>query len=309
LLNYEFISAIDDYILRKRYRRINSILVWKDGGLLAERYYNGFTESNRNVIKSVAKSIMSVCAGIALDKRLIGSLDEPVCRYIPQFNEGRDMLHRAITIRHLLTMSSGIYFNGGVHYHCPMFDQIRRSGNWISHIAEVAVTDRPGTKFNYKEWDVILLAKTLEAVCGDLYDFLDENLYKPLHIRSGRWYRTDCGVYYSVANADEGAEESTSSLTARDILKIGRLFLNGGVFDGKRIVSEDYVKQAVAPSKCNAGYGFLWWRGEGWYGCRGFGGQNITVVPGKNAVFVMQATPTPRGMGYDDVVWHCIGLV
>ena len=134
-------------------------------------------------------------------------------------------------------------------------------------------------------------------------------MYKPLSIKSSRWYRSNCGVYYSVAQGDEGKNESLANLTAHDMLKIGQLFLQEGVFEENRILSKEYITQAVSPSKCNSGYGFLWWIGEGWYGCRGFGGQNITVVPEKNAVLVMQATPTSRGMGYDDVIWFCMNYV
>lgn len=299
---------IDDFVKRKRYRQVNSVLIYRDGEILAQCYYNGFTEKSRNVMKSVAKSVMSMCVGIALDKGLLESLDEPVCRYIPEFNEGRDPFHSAITVRHLLTMTSGIYWNGGVHYHCPMMTQMRMSGGWISHIADCAVSDLPGTKYCYKEWDVILLAKVLDAVCGDCYDFLKENLYDPLGIDSDRWYRSPCGVYYSVGNGDEGIEECRSSLTAQEMLRLGVLFLDGGVFVGKRVISEDYIRQAVAASECNEGYGYLWWRGEDWYGCRGFGGQSITVVPGQKTVVVTQASPTARGMAYFDLMEYCLGL-
>ncbi|MBD5531603.1 MAG: serine hydrolase [Lachnospiraceae bacterium] len=299
---------IDDFIKRKRYRQVNSVLVYRDGEILAESYYNGFTKESRNVIKSVAKSVMSICAGIALDKGLLASLDEPICRYISQFDEGRDPLHSAITVRHLLTMTSGIYWNGGVHYHCPMMTQMRKSGDWISHIADCVVSDMPGTKYCYKEWDVILLAKVLDAVCGDFYDFLKENLYDPLEISSERWYRTPCGVYYSVAEGDEESEERRSSLTAQEMLRLGKLFLDGGVCNGKRVVSEAYIRQAVAASECNEGYGYLWWRSDDRYGCRGFGGQSITVVPEKRAVVVTQATPTARGMAYFDLVEYCLQL-
>ncbi|MDF2587606.1 MAG: serine hydrolase [Anaerocolumna sp.] len=300
---------IDEYIKKKHYRQINSVLLWKDDEVLAKRYYNGFDENSKNVIKSVAKSIMSIGIGIALDKGFIKSLDEPIYHFIPEFNEDRESFHKFITIRHLLTMTSGIYFNGGVHYHCPMLTQMRSSGKWISHIADCAITNMPGTKYNYKEWDVILLAKLMDHVCGDMFDFINDNLYKPLDIKSDRWYKSPCGVYYSVANGDEGESERTSNLTAIDMLKIGKLFLNGGVYNGRRIISESYIHQAVAQSICNSGYGLLWWRGENWYGCRGYGGQSITVVPDKNAILVTQATPTARGMGYDDVIWYCLDLV
>lgn len=295
-------SEIDEYIKKRHYRQINSVLIWKDNEILAQRYYNGYDENSRNVIKSVAKSIMSICTGIAVDNGLIKSLDEPIFKFIPVFNENRDPRHRQITIRHLLSMTSGIYWNGGVHYHCPMMTQMRSSGNWISHIADCAVSDIPGAKYNYKEWDVILLSKLLDIVCGDMYDYINDNLYKPLGINSNRWYRSECGVSYSVALGDEGESEKLSNLTALEMLKIGRLFLDGGIYEEERIISEDYIKQAVAPLKCNSGYGMLWWRGDNWYGCKGFGGQSITVVPDKNAVIVTQATPTSRGMGYFDVI-------
>ena len=319
---------IDEFIRRKRYRQINRILVWQaepsstgEGRFLADCRYNGFEPSDRNVIKSVAKSIMSVCVGIALDKGDLKSLDEPISKFLPAFNEGHDLRHRLITVRHLLTMTSGIFWNGGVHYHCPMMDQMRHSGDWISHIADCAVPDMPGTKYNYKEWDVLLLAKILDCVCGDMYDYIIDNLYKPLEIvgiscrdsrRDGecnRWYKSPCGVYYSVAQGDGGAEENCSSLTAYDMLKIGQLFLQNGIYHGQQILSASYCRQATAPSKCNPGYGFLWWVGKKWYGCRGYGGQNITVFPYKKVVIVTQATPTARGMAYDDVIWTCADML
>ncbi len=300
---------IDDFIRIKHYRQINSVLLHRDGDMIAQCYYNGFTENSRNVIKSVAKSIMSICAGIAFDKGLFKSLDEPICKYIPEFNEYREPLHRAITIRHLLTMTSGIYWVGGVHYHCPMLTQMRISEDWISHIADCATRDMPGTKYNYKEWDVILLAKVLDCICGDMFDYINENLYLPLGIESERWYKSPCGVYYSVAEGNVEADECASSLTALEMLKIGQLFLQNGVWEGQQIISEEYIRQAISPIKSNPGYGMLWWCGDDWYGGRGYGGQSITVVPDKKTIVVTQATPTPRAMSYDEVIWHCVNLV
>lgn len=298
---------IDEYIMKKRYRQVNGVLIMKNQKVVAECYYNRFDKNTRNPIKSVAKSIMSIGVGIAIDKGLLSSIDEPICRYILEFNQCRDPFHKVITIKHLLTMTSGIFWNGGVHYHGPMFEQMRHSGNWISHIGDCAVTDPPGTNYKYKEWDVILLAKVLDRICGDMFDFINENLYKPLGIRSERWYKSDCGVYYSVADGDEN--ESLSNLTASDMLKIGQLFLQKGKYNGKQIISYDYINQAVSPSQTKEGYGYLWWRGDNWYGCRGYGGQSITVIPNKNLVVVTQATPTARGMSYDDVIWFCGGLL
>ncbi|MDE7283937.1 MAG: beta-lactamase family protein [Lachnospiraceae bacterium] len=298
-------KQINEYILRHHYRQINSVLLCKNGEILASCYYNCFYEKSKNVINSVAKSIMSICTGIALDQGLIQSIDEPIYKYIHEFSECREPFHRMITIRHLLTMTSGIYWNGGVHYHCPMMKQLRNSDDWISHIADCAVVDIPGTKYNYKEWDVILLAKLLDIVCGDMYDFINTNLFIPLDIESTRWYKSPCGIYYSVGNDEETDNETKFKLTAIDMMKIGQLFLNGGRYGQEQLISETYIHQAVSPLKCNPNYGFLWWVWGERYGCRGYGGQSITVIPDENAVIVTQATPTDRGMVYLDLVEYC----
>ena len=304
-MNVEIEKKIDQYIIWHQHPQINSVLVYKDGQILASRYYNEVNENSKNVIMSVAKSIMSMCTGIALDKGLLESLDEPIYKYIPEFAEGRDTLHRMITMKHLLTMTSGIYWNGGIHQHYPMMKQMRKSGDWISHIADCAVVDISGTKYNYKEWDVILLAKVLDKACGDMFDFMNENLFIPLGIVSERWYRSSCGVYYSVGNDADGDNETKFKMTAKDMLKIGKLFLDSGVFEGRRIISKGYIEQVTTPLKCNPNYGYLWWICGEQYGCRGFGGQSITVIPEEKTIVVIQATPTARGIGYEDVVQYC----
>ena len=298
-------AFIDEYIRRKRYRQINSVLLWRDGEFLAKCFYNGFDVHSRNVIKSVAKSITSVAAGIMIDKGLLRSVDEPIYKFIPQFNEGRDFRHRMITVRHLLTMASGLYWTGGVHYHCPMLDQMMRSSNWTSYIADIAVKDIPGKRYLYKEWDILLLAEILNHISGDLYEFTNENLYKPLGIESEGWFRSACGTYYTVGKNEEN--EKQSDLTAMEMFQIGKLFLDDGVYEDKHIVSKEYIAMATAPSQAERGYGFMWWLGEDWYGCRGFGGQSITVVPKDKIIMVTQATPTARGRGYDDFIWAAIG--
>lgn len=297
---------LDEYIKAKQYRLVNSVLMWKDGRIILERYYNGFTKESRNVIRSVVKSVLSIAAGICLDKGFINSLDEPMCRYLDDFNQGFHPYHRGITIRNLLTMTSGIYWVGGVHYHCPQLAVLRKSPNWVEHIAETDMANVPGTRFNYSEFDAILLTAVLErAVGGDIFSFINDNLYIPLHIKSGPWWRSRCGIAYSCADAGEGnggQNESPSNLTARDMLSLGQLFLQEGIYEDRQIVTAKYVKEAILPSKCNPAYGYLWWLGKNFYGCRGFGGQNITVVPEQNQIFVIQATPTARGKEYDDII-------
>ena len=289
---------INELVKSSHHPQLNSVLVWQDGQIQAECYFNGFTAESRHNIKSVVKSILSIGIGIAQDQGLL-NVDDKISKYLPEFNEGRDLKHNLIRIRHLLTMSSGIFWQGGVHYHCPMMDAMRRSKNWVDYIADCKVTESPGAVHNYKEFDVILLSAILSKVAGDAFDYINEKLFTPLEIYNERWIKSPDGVYYSPAL--DKVEESVSALTAREMLKIGQLFLQKGIWNGKQIISKEYIDSAISPSPQNSGYGFLWWLGEGWYGCRGYGGQSITVFPEQNKIVVTQATATSRPLTYEDI--------
>ena len=289
---------INELVKSSHHPQLNSVIVWEDGQIQAECYFNGFTAESRHNIKSVVKSILSIGIGIAQDEGLL-NVDDKISKYLMEFNEGRDLRHRMITIKHLLTMSSGIFWQGGVHYHCPMMDAMRRSKNWIDYIADCKVTESPGALHNYKEFDVILLSAILSKVAGDAFDYINEKVFKLLEIYNERWIKSPDGVYYSPALDKE--EEAVSALTAREMLKIGQLFLQKGIWNGKQIISKEYIEAAVSPSPQNSNYGYLWWLGEGWYGCRGYGGQAVTVFPEQNKIVVTQATATSRPLAYDDI--------
>ncbi len=302
-MNKDFANHLDEYIKIKRYPLVNSVLVFENDELVFERYYNKSDENKSHPLMSVWKSILSLTFGICLDKGLIRDIDTPIYRYLPQFAQNIHVFHRLITVRHLLTMSSGIHFNPGTHYSVPMMEQLRRSGDWISHIAEVRVTDMPGTRFVYKEFDVILLSALIGKVCGGTaWDIVNEDLYKPLGINAEKWLTTKCGINYNV----DVLKNQYDELTARDLAKFGLLMLHGGIWNGKRIVSEEYIKMAVSPSETSGGYGFLWWLSDKGYHGRGFGGQELNIYPAKKTVAVIQATATPRSKSYGDI---CDGLV
>jgi len=301
-MNNDFLNNLDDYIKTKRYRLVNSVLVYENNKLVFERYYNKFTISSRNEIKSVWKSILSLTLGICLDKGLIASVDDPIYKYLPQFSKNISPYHKLITIRHLLTMSSGIYWNGGVHYHCPMFEQMRRSKNWVAHLADVKHADLPGTKFVYKEWDVILLSAVIGKACGSsAWDICYEHLYKPLEISSDRWALSKCGVNFPSA-------DNSSDLSAHDMAKIGLLMINNGKWNEVQIISSEYIKEAISPSQVDSEYGFLWWLSENGYYGLGYSGQELNIYPNKNIVAVIQATVTSLNKSYPDICENIIQI-
>lgn len=292
-------NQIDEYILQNRHRLINSIILYKNDDIIFERYYNKYSKDSRNNIKSIWKSILSILIGICLDKGLINSVDDKISIYLDEFNTRNHPYHKLTTIEHLLTMTSGIYWNGGRHYHCPMLEQMFRANDWVEHISDITMSDVPGRKHTYKEWDVVLLSAIISKVTGDTaHEFCRKNLYEPLGIQSGVWAEKN-GVSYTISPDDY--KEKASDLSARDLAKIGKLFLKGGLYNSECIVSSDYIEKAVTPSTQDPNYGYLWWIIKDGYGCRGYGGQDISVIPKDNLVYVMQATPTPRAKSYDDV--------
>ena len=289
---------INELVKSSHHPQLNSVIVWEGGQIQAECYFNSFTAESRHNIKSVVKSILSIGIGIAQDEGLL-NVDDKISKHLSEFNEGRDLKHTLIRIKHLLTMSSGIFWQGGVHYHCPMMDAMRRSKKWVDYIADCQVITTPGTLHNYKEFDVILRSAILSKVTGDAFDYINEKLFIPLEIYNERWIKSTDGLYYSPALDKE--DESVSALTARDMLKIGQLFLQKGIWNGKQVISKDYIDSAISPSPQDSGYGDLWWLGEGWYGCRGYGGQSITVFSEQNKIVVTQATATSRPLTYEDI--------
>lgn len=311
-MDSSILDGLDHYIKQKRYTLVNSVLVIKNGSIVFEKYYNSYTENSRNPIKSLWKSILSILTGICLDRGIILSLDEPIGNYLHDFKGNNHPYHKLITIRHLLTMSSGIYWDGGVHYHCPMMDQMMRTNNWTSYLADIAMERVPGMNFHYKEWDIMLLSAVLgKAYGGTSYDIAQKYLYEPLSITSGIWPQSPCGLSYSVMKGEE-----ETNLSSRDLAKIGLLFLDNGLYKGERIISADYVNQAVkrafhhtsigSTSSSEDSYGYLWWIYPDGYGGRGSGGQDLTIIPYCNYISVIQATPTTSAKSYGDIVQNVL---
>jgi CubicO group peptidase (beta-lactamase class C family) len=183
-----------------------------------------------------------------------------------------------------------------------MFEQMRRSQDWVSHIADVQPAYFPGTKFVYKEWDIILLSALIGKACGgSVWEICSEYLYKPLDITSEKWTQTKCGKDYP-----SWGDDKTDNLSARDMAKIGLLMLNGGKWNEQNIISDEYVQTTTSPSEVSSEYACLWWLSEKGYHGRGFGGQELNIYPDKNIVAVVQATASPSGKSYGDICENAI---
>jgi CubicO group peptidase (beta-lactamase class C family) len=266
-----------------------AFLVVHEDRLVHERYFDGATRESPQTSFSAAKSFASTLVGIAIDDGLIESVEDPVTDYLPEL-AARDRRFRDITLRHLLTMSSGIrYREGGF----PSLgdDTYTYYGVDLRDIAlnRTRVDAPPGLAWQYNNFHPLLLGLVLERVTGtSVSEFMARSLWQPLG--------AEADASWSLDSERSGFEKMESGVNARpvDFARFGLLFLHGGEWNGRRIVSEDWVRAATGadPSANLAyyhGYGYFWWidvQRSGRFYAMGKYGQYIYVAPDADAVVV-----------------------
>jgi len=264
-----------------------AFLVIKNDSVIIEQYADGYSDSSHTNSFSVAKSIVGLLIGIAHDEGKIKSLDQPVCDYFPEHCKEEN---RMLTIRHLLTMSSGLNYDEG---YTSLFSPTTRSyygTNLRKQMAPLSVVKTPGVNFEYRSSDPQILAFILMNGTGmTLSEYASEKLWKPIGAEHPALWSLD------YKNGDEKAYCCFYS-NARDFARIGKLMLNKGKWNGKQIVSENYVTQSITPAplldgnKQNTSYGYQWWlmnrAGREIFYARGILGQYIVVIPEDEIIFV-----------------------
>ena len=256
--------------------------------LVYERYL-GSTRQSLQTSFSVAKSFVSTLVGIAIDEGLIGSIGDPVTDYLPEL-AARDPEFRRVTLRDLLTMSSGIrYREGGF----PSFgdDTYTYYGADLRDVAlnRTQIEQPPGITWHYNNYHPLLLGLVLERATGtSVSDFMATRLWQPLGAEADATWNLD--------SESSGFEKMESGLNARavDYARFGLVFLHNGELNGRRIVSEDWVRAAtgadtdIGPASYH-GYGYFWWTDvdrPGRFYAMGKYGQYIYVAPDADAVVV-----------------------
>lgn len=263
-------------------------LVVKHDSLLFEQYWENYNEHSPVNSFSMAKSINAILIGCALKEGLIKNVDQPVGDFIPEFRSGAKA---KITIRHLLTMSSGIDFKE--EYASPLAwpaeayygDDV----NGITVNAEVAAV--PGKTWYYKGGDSQLLGIILKKATGkNVAEYAAEKLWKPIGAEDK--------AYWSLDRVDGMEKVSCCFYTnARDYARIARLYMHNGNWNGEQIVDTAYVKESVTPAPLvdragnkNEKYGFQWWlmkhKGQEIFYMRGIRGQYVFAIPGLDMIVV-----------------------
>jgi CubicO group peptidase (beta-lactamase class C family) len=299
---------------------IHSMLVVKDGKLVFEAYFPGedldlsdlgnglaskhqdFDRDSLHCMASVSKSITSILVGIAIEQGLVGSVQDSMFSYFPEYSHLSDGVKDRMTIEDMLTMSSGLPWSEAAPYDDARNDlaAMLMAADPIAFVLGTETVDEPGAVFLYNSGTTNLLGEIIYRTSGmTLVDYAAQNLFEPLQIESYAWYPFPNAPDMMVAS-------STLYLRPRDMAKIGQLYLDGGVWNGKRVVAENWVSQSTQESigmvasdspvpDMNPAYGYQWWLGTfstgntATYFAAGYGGQFIFVLPEPRMVIVFTA--------------------
>jgi CubicO group peptidase (beta-lactamase class C family) len=300
---------------------LHSILVIRDAKLVFEEYFSGedldlsdlssgvhfshkdFDLNTLHALASVSKSVTSILLGIAIDEGLVGDTNETMFSFFPDYSNLGDPAKNQITLAQMLAMTSGLPWNESYAYTDPRNDlgaMAFFSEDPIAYVLGKSTVAPPGTQFIYNSGTTNLLGEITRRTTGStLESFADQHLFAPLGIDSLEWYGFP-------SDPDMAVASSALYLRPRDMAKIGQLYLDGGVWDTTRVVSESWVKASTSratdvPASENPiprfsdGYGFQWWLGTfpkedtDAYIAAGWGGQFIIVLPEREMVVVMTA--------------------
>jgi CubicO group peptidase (beta-lactamase class C family) len=253
---------------------INSIIISKNKELIVEQYFRGMSANRTHNIKSASKSILSILIGIAVDEGYIGSLDERIDQYFPEyFAQNPDSIKQSITIRDLLTMRGGLESTSGRSY-----GRWVMNSNWVNFKLNRPIVGTPGVDRIYSTGTTHLLSVILTKASGmSTLAFSNKYLFNPMNIQMGGWDRDPQGFYLGGNNM---------ALKPLDMVKIGQLMMDVGKYENNQIVSRDWVIKSVIPLTGrlrDVNYGYLWFRKmSGDYHmvyAWGNGGQFIMILP------------------------------
>ena len=306
------LTALEQKIRSGEIAGVHSVIAMRGRETVAEWYFEGaderrgfqlgvvkFGPETLHDVRSVTKSVVALLVGIAVKEGAIKSLDTPALDFFPEYADLQTPERRRITLRHLLTMGSGLHWDEETY---PYTD--RRNSEIAMDLApdpyryvlSQPVEAAPGARFKYSGGDVAVMAAVLaRATKTPLDAYAEAKLFRPLGIAKVEWLRDSKRVPYAASGL---------RMTPRDMAKIGRMMLQDGRWEGRRVVPAAWVKAATQPHarvepdpKCGTRYGYFWWLYAGceltppqpWAAANGNGGQRIVLVPERDLVIVMTA--------------------
>ncbi|MEE9411075.1 MAG: serine hydrolase [Candidatus Heimdallarchaeota archaeon] len=267
---------------------VDSILIARHGFVVFEDYFIGSSPEYKHVLWSVTKSFISALVGIALDKGYLESTNQKALDFFPNITfYNPDPRKSNITIENLLTMSTGLEWTDEVNYF-PMVT----SNNQIEYAFSRPMIQDPGAVWNYDTGGTHILSAIIEEATGNsTLEFAKEHLFDPIGISNYTWSQDKQGYYFGGFGI---------YMTARDMARFGYLYLNNGTWDGKQIISSDWIENSTKPSWSLTAdgalsYGYLWWLRPnlGFYGAKGRYSQMIYVIPKYDIVVTFTSNIEP----------------
>lgn len=275
--------AFDDYL--KKDKTVAFLIVHNDS-IQYENYFHGYDKTSIVASFSMAKSVLSMLVGIAIDDGYIRSVNDSIGSYIPGLKNAQ---LQQTTILQLLQMTSGLEFNENYFNPFGHVAAFYYGKNLRKKSKRLKLKDNPDYKFDYKSGNAQLLGLVLDNALPDgktISGYLQEKIWQPLGMQFGASWSLD-------DKRDDNIEKTFCCLNARalDFAKLGRLYLNNGRFHGKQIVPEKWVKQSTKVDTTGGSawyYQYQWWlpTKNGDFLADGFLGQYIYVNPEKNIIIV-----------------------
>ncbi len=276
---------------------ISGLLVLKDGAIVLERYGLGLEEHDRWSTMSTIKSMTAMLVGAAVQDGAIASIDRPVTDWLPELQRSA---YADVTLRHLLTMSSGVRWNEDYadrnsdvnRYSKSMADRV--PGGVLKLMRSLPRENAPGTAFLYNSGDTFLLGAALTRAVGmPLADYMSARVWRPVGMERDAFYTLE----------SEGGQEiggSRAGMVLRDFGRFAQFVLDDGVVDGRRVLPEGWVEAAATPAFVLpeppvvgvSHYGYSWWLGDGFMSALGFAGQRIDIFRRERlAIITLAAFP------------------
>jgi CubicO group peptidase (beta-lactamase class C family) len=290
-LNY----TIDDvFVNAGQNKNLRCLIVYKDNRIIKEKYFIGDSLTPHDV-RSVTKSVMATLIGIAIDNGYVSSEDTIIGNYLRPYFSSIDSIKANITLRNLLTMSSGI--SGNELIDITAYTNWAKAPNQITYTLTRPMESIPGQTFAYNPGAAHLVSAILTQATGmSTYQFAKQNLFQVLGIEDHYW-----------ATDKQGITDGTAGLTLTpyDMLKIGQLYLNKGFYNEIQVVSEEWIHRTSTfkittngIEQFGSGYGYFWWIGNtnkhDYFFANGYGGQFIVIVPDIKLIVI--ATNTWSGV-------------
>ncbi|MFY7899364.1 MAG: serine hydrolase domain-containing protein [Chitinophagaceae bacterium] len=285
--NYNKITYTDSLNQIMEHLSTVGLLMIKDNAICFERYWDGYSDSSLSGSFSMAKSITSLLIGAAIKDGKIGSIKDPVGKYIPEFSSGNKA---NVTIENVLTMSSGSDFSESYINPLSVTSELYYGFDVYKIATGVNIVDVPGTIHRYKSGDTQLLGLIIEKATGKtLSAYASEKLWMPLGAEHAALWSTDTKNGHAKAYCCYNSN-------VRDFARIGKLMLDTGKINGVAVIDSVYWANSIKPcgiltakgEKCDY-YGYQWWidpdNKEVFY-ARGILGQYIICIPSKKIIIV-----------------------